>query len=148
MLYPEILVFACNWDGWSCVDAATNLGLYYPASVKIVRVSCLSRIHMGLILKAFDFGAEGVMLLGCELGRCHFGTSSDYIRNEYEKTQNILEMLGVWKDRLALVQLPAFSGHQFVSEIDKLMEEIRRIPSYKRSKIIGPRTTENIEAYR
>lgn len=146
-LYPEILVFACNWAGWSCVEAATNLGLHYPASVKIVKVNCLSRIHMGLILKAFDFGAEGVMLLGCEQGSCHFDTPGEYIINEYRKAQDILEMLGVWKDRLVLAQLPAFDGRQFVGQIAKLMEEIKRIPSSKRSKIIGSRPVQDIEVY-
>ena len=142
---PDILVFSCNWNGWSCVEKATNLELSYPTSVKVVRVSCLSRIHMGIILKAFDFGAEGVMLLGCEPGKCHFGTSNEYIHNECEKTRNILEMLGVWKYRLVLVQLPAFDGYQFVSEIEKLMKEIRQIPSSKRSKIIGPKIAQDIE---
>jgi len=144
-LYPEVLVFACNWDGWSCIETATNLGLHYPASVKVVKVNCLSRIHMGLILKAFDFGAEGVMLLGCEPGKCHFGAAGEYIINEYEKTQRILEMLGVWKHRLALVQLPAFDGHQFVGQITKLIEEIEQIPPSRRSKLIRSRPAEKIE---
>lgn len=148
-MHPTILVFACNWNGWSCIEAATTLGLSYPASVKVARVNCLSRIDTGLILNAFDFGAEGVMLLGCEPGSCHFCDDNKYIVNEYEKTQGILEMLGVWKDRLALVLLPAFDGHQFVAEIMKLMTEIERIPASRRSKIIGSKPTEdtNIRPY-
>ena len=144
-LNPQVLVFACNWDGWSCVETAANLGLHYPASVKVVKVNCLSRVHMGLILKAFDFGAEGVMLLGCEPGKCHFSTADEYTINEYNKTQNILEMLGVWKDRLVLVQLPAFDGRGFVNQIEALIEEIRQIPPYRRSKIIGPRPAQDVE---
>lgn len=142
-LYPEVLIFACNWDGWSCIDAASNLGLRYPASVKLVRVNCLSRIHAGLILKAFDFGAEGVMLLGCAPGMCHFGADSEYIINECEKVQRILEMLGVWRDRLVLVRLPAYDGHRFVGEVNKLMEEINRIPPSKRSKLIRSRPAQH-----
>jgi len=138
-----VLVFTCNWGGWSCIDTATNLGIEYPVSVKIVKVNCLSRIHAGLILKAFDFGAEGVMLLGCEQGKCHFGVNSKYIINEYERAQRILEMLGVWKDRLVLVQLPAFDGRQFAMEVTKLMEEIEQIPASKRSKIIGSKSAQN-----
>ena len=143
--YPEVLILACNWDGWSCIDAAGDLGLRYPASVKLVRVNCLSRIHTGLILKAFDFGAEGVMLLGCEPGMCHFGADSDYIVNEYEKARRILEMLGVWKDRLVLVRLPAYDGRGFVGEVHKLMEEIDRIPPSKRSKLIRSRPAQHAE---
>jgi F420-non-reducing hydrogenase iron-sulfur subunit len=137
-LYPQVLVFACNWDGWSCVETATGLGLHYPDSVKVVRVSCLSRVHVGLILRAFEFGADGVMLLGCEQGRCHFGADSEYIADEYEKTQNILEMLGMWKDRLVLVQLPAFDGRGFVMRVMNLMAEIERRASAKQARVMSP----------
>jgi len=136
-----VLVFACNWDGWSCIETATNLGLHYPASVKVVRVSCLSRIHAGLILKAFEFGADGVMLLGCEQGRCHFGADGKYINDEYEKVQGILEMLGIWKGRLVLVRLPAFDGREFVTQVMRLITEIEQIPAPKRVRVAGPKPT-------
>jgi len=138
-VYTELLVFACNWDGWSCIETATNLGLSYPASVKVVRVSCISRINVGLILKAFEFGAAGVMLLGCEQGKCHFGVGSEYITREYEKARRILNMLGIWEGRLILVQIPAFDGHEFVRQVTKLITEITQIPSPKYARGISPR---------
>ena len=112
------------------------MGLKYPASVKIVRVSCLSRVHLGLILKAFEFGADGVMLLGCEPDGCHFGTDSEYITGEYEKAQSILGMLGMWKGRLTLVRLPAFDGHQFVMQVMKFIDEIKQRPTSRRVKAV------------
>jgi len=134
-LYPKIVVFSCNWDGWSCVEAAANSGLQYPASVKIIRVSCLSRIHAGLILKAFELRADGVMLIGCESGSCHFGSDNESISYEYEKAQHILEMLGIHKERLVLAQLPPFDGHQFVAQIAELSAEVMRIPATKRARM-------------
>lgn len=131
---PKILVICCNWDGWSCLEAATDSGLQYPASVKVMRVSCLSRIHAGLILKAFEFGADGVMLAGCESGSCHFGTDSEGTSREYEKTRHLLEMLGIGKERLALVQLPAFDGHQFVDQITKFSAKVAKIPAKRARK--------------
>jgi F420-non-reducing hydrogenase iron-sulfur subunit len=139
-----VLVFACNWDGWSCIETATNLGLRYPASVKVVKVSCLSRVHVGLILKAFQFGADGVMLLGCEEGRCRFSADSAHIVEEYQKARGILEMLGISKGRLVLVQLPAFDGHQFVNQAMNLIRHIEQIRAIKRPRIVGPRLIENV----
>ena len=166
-MYPQVLVFACNWDGWSCIETAANLGLHYPASVKVVKVSCLSRVHLGLILKAFEFGADGVMLLGCEQGRCHFNADSflpkakteketidnseefaakrQNIVNEYEKARSILEMLGIWKDRLVLAQLPAFDGRQFVMQVMNLIAEIERISASKQARIMGPMLAQDIK---
>jgi F420-non-reducing hydrogenase iron-sulfur subunit len=142
--YTEVLVFACNWDGWSCIETAANSGGCYPASVKVVKVSCLSRIHAGLILKAFEFGADGVMLLGCERGECHFGIDSEYIINEYEKARSILEMLGMWKDRLTLVRLPAFSGREFVMRVMNFIAEVERLSASKRARITGYRPAQDI----
>ena len=136
-LYTEVLVFACNWDAWSCIEKAADLGLHYPASVKVVKVSCLSRVHTGLMLKAFQFGADGVMLLGCEQGKCRFGTDGAFIINEYEKTRSILEMLGMCKDRLVLVQLPAFDGHEFVMRVMDLIAEVERMSASKRVRIVS-----------
>ena len=138
-MYPKVVVFSCNWDGWSCIETATNSGLYYPASVRVVRVSCLSRIHAGLMLKAFEFSVDGVMLLGCEPGSCHFGSDREYINKEYEKARNILEMLGIWKDRLALVRLPAFDGHQFVTEVMNFLAEIEQMPTSRRARDVVSR---------
>ena len=137
---PKIVVFSCNWDGWSCVEAAANSGLHYPASVKVIRVSCLSRIHAGLILKAFELRADGVMLLGCEPGNCQFDADGECIRQEYEKAHNILEMLGIRKDRLVLVQLPPFDGHQFVAQIEELSARVERIPATKRARMVSAPT--------
>ncbi|MFC1845856.1 hydrogenase iron-sulfur subunit [Chloroflexota bacterium] len=136
-MHPTILIFACNWNGWSCIEAAITQGLNYPSSVKIVRVNCLARVDMGLILNAFDYGAEGVMMLGCEPGNCHFSKDNEYIVNEYNRTQSILEMLGIVKERLVLVRLPAYDGQQFVAQVNKLIGEIEQIPASRRSKIIG-----------
>jgi len=139
-----VLVFTCNWDGWSCLETAISSGLYYPSSVKVVKVSCLSRVHTGLILKAFEFGADGVMLLGCEPGRCRYGIDSESIINEYEKARSILEMLGMRKERLALVQLPAFAGDEFVMRVTNLITEVERLAAPKRAKIASPGAAQDI----
>lgn len=94
-------------------------------------------MHSGLILKAFELGADGVMLLGCEPGSCHFGTNNGCVSKEYEKTRNILQMLGMWKDSLNLVQLPAFGGQQFIAHITKFLDELEQTPAVKRAKTAG-----------
>lgn len=148
-VHPDVVVFACNWDGWSCVETAANLGLSYPPSVKVVRVSCLSRLHAGLILKAFEFGAAGVILLGCQRDRCHFGTDTDHIVNEHEKARSILRMLGIREDRLVLAQVPAFQGREFVTQVTKLMAEIEQIRASRQARLLssGPTQESEVELY-
>jgi coenzyme F420-reducing hydrogenase delta subunit len=123
----NIAVFACNWDGLSCVEAAAQKGLHYPVSVKVVRVSCLSRVHSGLMLKAFELGADGVMLLGCEPGNCNFEIDSSLIEQEFRKTQSVLGLLGLNEERLTLARLPRGDGLGFVKRVTSFIKEIEQV---------------------
>jgi len=120
----DIVVFACNWDGLSCIEAAAQARLRYPASVRVVRVSCLSRVHLGLMLKAFELGADGVMLLGCEPGRCHYGSHSQCVAEEYGKAQGVLRLMGMSPERLVLALMPCGDGPGFVAQVNSLVSQI------------------------
>jgi F420-non-reducing hydrogenase iron-sulfur subunit len=124
---PKIVVLSCNWSGLSCIETAIGSGDTYSSSVRVVRVTCLSRIHAGLMLKAFEFGASGVMLLGCEPDQCHFDSDKGQILREVEKAHDILAMLGIGKERLALVQFPAFSGRDFTKRLNQFSDEIQNM---------------------
>jgi coenzyme F420-reducing hydrogenase delta subunit len=112
-----IVVFVCNWDGLSCIEAAAQKRLTFPSSIKIIRVSCLSRVHTGLMLKAFEFGAEGVMLLGCDTRNCHFGIEEELIDKNYARAQGVLKLLGKNPDRLVLARLPHGDASGFIARV-------------------------------
>jgi coenzyme F420-reducing hydrogenase delta subunit len=124
-----IIVFVCNWDGLTCIEAAAQKRLTFPASVKIVRVSCLSRVHTGLILKAFELGANGVMLLGCDSKSCHFGIEEDLIDRNYAGAQGIMKLLGLNSERLTLVRLPHGDGAGFIKKINQFAEQFSGVGS-------------------
>ncbi len=123
----NIVVFACNWGGLSSVEAAAQARLSYPASVKVVRVSCLSRLHQGLMLKAFELGADGVMLLGCEPGKCQFDTDTGLITQEYDKARNLMRLLGLREERLQLAYVPRGDGSDFVGRVTSFVTEIEHM---------------------
>lgn len=120
----DVIAFACNWDGLSCIEAAAHAGLCYPASVKVIRISCLSRLHLGLILKAFELGADGVMLLGCEAGECHYDINSKVIIREHQKAQDVLKLLGIDPERLMLALVPRGDGYGFTDRVNSLLSLI------------------------
>lgn len=123
----HLVVFACNWDGLSCIEAAAQAGFSYPASVRVVRVSCLSRVHQGLILKAFELGADGVMLLGCEPDNCQFDIDAGLMAQEYEKARRVLRLLGLGEERLFLCHMPRGDGSGFVRQVTGFIKEIEQM---------------------
>jgi len=122
----DIVVFTCNWDGLSCIEAAAQNRLNYPPSVKVVRVSCLSRVHSGLILKAFELGAGGVMLLGCESDSCYYEKDDKFNVKEYEKTCGVMGLLGLGLQKLKLTRLARGDGAGFVKQVKNFVAEIEQ----------------------
>ena len=77
---PKIVAFCCNWCSYAGADLAGSSRLVYPADVKIIRVPCSCRVNPMFILRAFEKGADGVILCGCHPGDCHYSTGNYYAR--------------------------------------------------------------------
>jgi len=39
---------------------------------------CTGRVDMAFVLRAFQNGADGVIIGGCWLGECHYATEGNY----------------------------------------------------------------------
>ncbi len=75
---PKILGIACNWCTYTGADLAGTTRLAYPQNVRVVRVMCSSRINPSFIFRAFQLGADGVLVGGCHPGDCHYNTGNLY----------------------------------------------------------------------
>ena len=83
---PNIVAFCCNWCSYAGADLAGSSRLSYPADVKIIRVPCSCRVNPMFILRAFEKGADGVILCGCHPGDCHYSTGNYYARRRMAQT--------------------------------------------------------------
>lgn len=62
--HPRIIAFACNWCAYSAADLAGVSRMQYPPNLRIIRVMCSGRVNPNFILKAFERGADGVLVAG------------------------------------------------------------------------------------
>ena len=61
---PQILAFACHYCAYAAADLAGSMRLDYPANVKIVKLPCTGKVDALYLLKAFERGADGVLVAG------------------------------------------------------------------------------------
>ncbi len=61
---PEIVAFSCHYCAYAAADLAGSMRLSYPTNVKIVKVPCTGRVDALHLLKAFEQGADGVLVAG------------------------------------------------------------------------------------
>ena len=61
---PQILAFACHHCAYAAADLAGSMRLQYPPNVKIVQLPCTGKVDALYLLKAFEGGADGVLVAG------------------------------------------------------------------------------------
>ena len=82
---PVIVAFCCNWCSYAGADLSGTNRLNYPTNVKIIRVPCSCRVNPMFILRAFQRGADGVIICGCHPGDCHYTSGNYYARRRIDR---------------------------------------------------------------
>ncbi|MFC2036227.1 hydrogenase iron-sulfur subunit [Chloroflexota bacterium] len=103
---PQVIGFVCNWSAYSGVEIAGINQRIYPANLRLVKLMCLGRLNPGLVLKAFELGADGVVLLGCPSDDCHYESGMEKAKETFAQAKKLLRLLGIDQKRLALVEVP------------------------------------------
>ena len=124
---PRILVFACNWCSYAGADNAGVSRIQYSPNVRLLRVMCSGRVHPSFVLKAFAEGSDGVIVSGCHFGDCHYMFGNYKAEEQYKKLTEIVNLLGLEPDRIALEWISAAEGPRFAEVINNFVEKIRKI---------------------
>lgn len=124
---PRIVGFVCNWGAYSALEAAGAAKTNYPSNVRLIRLMCLGRVHTGLVLKAFELGADGVLLLGCPSGNCHYEFGIDRTKEMVAQTKRMLNLLGMGSKRVHLVELPAGDADFLAKRIDAFVKRVKEL---------------------
>ncbi len=101
--------------------------LSYPASVKIVKVPCTGRVDTIHILQAFESGADGVCLVGCLEGDCHYMTGNIRARKRVEYAKVLLDEAGIGGGRLEMYNLSSADGRKFAQVAKEITDRIRAL---------------------
>ena len=46
--------------------------MQYTTDVRIIRLMCTGRVDPTMVVDAFIEGADGIMVVGCHFGDCHY----------------------------------------------------------------------------
>jgi coenzyme F420-reducing hydrogenase delta subunit/Pyruvate/2-oxoacid:ferredoxin oxidoreductase delta subunit len=121
----RIVVLTCNWNGYLNLEAAGKKRGEYSPAIFPLRVSCLGEITSGIILKAFQFGADGVLILGCNEEECHYCFGSRLAEDVVVEARNLVRLLGLQEDRLKILRLSARDELSFEQIANTFIDTIR-----------------------
>ncbi len=88
--------------------------LGYPSSIRIIRVPCTGKVDVLHILRCFERGADGVTVVGCREGDCHYQSGNFRAKKRVERARQILEQIGIGGERLRMCNLSSSDAPMFV----------------------------------
>jgi coenzyme F420-reducing hydrogenase delta subunit len=124
---PEIIAFCCNYCAYAAADLAGSKRMQYPVNVRIVHAPCTGKIEMEHILEAFEKGVDGILVAGCLEGGCHFLEGNLRARKRTDRIREMLDEIGVGRERLKMVNLSAAMAPTFVERVREIVETVRAL---------------------
>jgi coenzyme F420-reducing hydrogenase delta subunit len=124
---PKIIAYVCNWCTYAGADLAGTSRLKYAPNVRLVRFPCTGRIDFQLILKAFENGADGVIVSGCHPNDCHYTSGNFYARRRWMLFNTLMEFMGFDMKRVYFSWISAAEGAKFASFINEVTASIREL---------------------
>jgi F420-non-reducing hydrogenase iron-sulfur subunit len=131
---PKIVAFVCNWCTYTGADLAGTSRLKQEANARLIRVPCTGRIDPVFIIKAFENGADGVLISGCHPGDCHYNAGNFHARRRWILFKNLLDFIGIDSSRLHFSWVSASEGKKWVDIVDGVIDTVRAKGPFKQYK--------------
>ncbi len=132
---PKIVAFLCNWCSYAGADLAGTSRLGYPAYIRVVKVPCTGKVDPLFVLKAFERGADLVLVSGCHPGDCHYTSGNYHARRKLPTFRSLLEFMGIDPRRFQMSWVSAAEGgkwSQVVADLSALAEELGPFEYFER----------------
>lgn len=124
---PTILAFCCNWCSYAGADLAGVSRLQMPHNCHVIRVMCSARVKPEYVLKCLADGIDGVLILGCHIGDCHYINGNHRTAKRFPVMKRMLGYIGIDPKRLRLDWVSASEGERFQRIITEFTNEIKNL---------------------
>lgn len=145
---PKIVGFLCNWCSYAGADKAGGMQEPYPPNVQVIRVMCSGRIDPQFILSALVNGADGVIILACHPGDCHYKEGNCRALQRHSMLSLMLEQFGVENARCRLDYVSAGEGEKFSRVIRETVESVRMLGPLRKSNSGESKSTTVLSSWR
>jgi F420-non-reducing hydrogenase iron-sulfur subunit len=128
---PKIVGFLCNWCSYSGADLAGVSRIKSAPNLRIIRTMCSGRVDPTFIIKSFQLGADGVFVMGCHLGDCHYQEGNYKTLRRIPLLKRLIKEFGIDPRRLRLEWVSASEGDKFAKLVNEMTEEMRKLGPLK-----------------
>ncbi|HEX2968370.1 MAG TPA: hydrogenase iron-sulfur subunit [Bacteroidales bacterium] len=127
---PKVVAFVCNWCTYAGADLTGTSRIKYASNVKIIRFPCTGRIDFMLLLKAFENGADGIIVSGCHPNDCHYTSGNFHAKRRWIMFRDLMEFIGIEKERVTFSWVSAAEGARWAEVVNTTVASLRELGPY------------------
>jgi F420-non-reducing hydrogenase iron-sulfur subunit len=108
-------------------------------TVKTIGLPCSGKIDIPYLMKAFETGADGVVIVTCKQNECRHLEGNLRAQKRAEAVESLLEEIGMGKGRMAVIMLKEGGVEQALSEIKDFFDRVKKLPQQPVVSLSNPR---------
>ena len=132
---PRLAVIACSWHPLESIENAARDGYTYSPDILVLPVRCTGAVTVANILRLFAKELEGVLILGCVEGDCHYFNGSERCGEIVNETREILEWSGIAPERLGFTMISGSEGKNFIQALKAYEKDLTGAGRKRRKRV-------------
>jgi len=126
---PKLVCFSCRF-GWGYLADQHALSAQIKNWIPII---CSGKVDAIQVLDAFKHGADGVLILGCPAGECHYQDGNEESKKRVLLLQKLLDACGIEPARVRMEMSLDPEGKKIPGLVKNMTETIRKLGPVKMS---------------
>ena len=128
---PRVMAFVCNWCTYTGADLAGTSRIQMASNVRIIRLPCTGRIDPLFIMKAFERGADGVIISGCHPADCHYTAGNYHARRRFAVSREVFAFMGIDPRRITFSWVSASEGGKWAEVVNDTTNRVRELGPFE-----------------
>ena len=120
---PKVVCFSCKFSWGYLADEA-----YLSSRIKNwIPIICSGKVDAKHVVEAFQRGADGVLILGCPEGDCHYQDGNFEIKKRVQLLRGVLDSYGIEPERVRMELSLDPEGKMIPELVKNMAETVRKL---------------------
>lgn len=139
---PNVVCFSCKFS-WGYLTDEDTVSRKMDNWVPLI---CTGKIDATHIFDAFSAGADGILILGCPEGDCHYQDGNYEAKKRVYLIRRLLESMGIEKARIKIMLSADPEGESIPKLVAEMRRELVKLGPAKKGRLKERKLAEAIKA--
>jgi F420-non-reducing hydrogenase iron-sulfur subunit len=130
---PKVICFSCKFS-WGYLTDESALSKAIENWIPII---CTGKIDTTYMMEAFEKGADGILILGCPEGNCHYQDGNYEAKKRVYLLRRMLESMGIEGERVRIVLSSDPEGRRIAQLVKEMKADLAKLGPLKRDTVVS-----------